>query len=128
MSQGKCWTRSLFPLISQIYPMEGPNNSGDFHFMIPTIEAKNMNLYTGTDSYTDPLIPELFFYPNPAQNELNIRIADHIEHTVRIFNMTGQLCGTWQLKESLSVDISHLSAGFYLITSDDLTPCKFIKK
>jgi hypothetical protein len=105
-----------------------PNGSGDFSFMNPSIETMNMNLYTGTVSTSHQPTPELSLYPNPARNMLNIQIADHNEHTIKIFNMTGQLCGAWQVKEYLSVDISQLSTGLYIIISDDLAPGKFIKK
>ena len=105
-----------------------PNGSGEFVFLKPTIGAENTDLHTGTVAYPEVSIPELFLYPNPAENVLNISISDHHEHTVRIYNMFGQLCGTWQIIESLSVDISQLSAGLYFVTGRDLKPGKFIKK
>jgi hypothetical protein len=115
--------------ISDISYGRYPNGRGEFVFLVPTIGAENKDMYTGIVSYPDQLIPpELFLYPNPAQNELNIYIADHNEHTVRIYNMSGQLCGTWQVNETLSVDISNFSPGLYIITSYGLAPGKFIKK
>lgn len=63
------------------------------------------------------------FYPNPVKDKLNLSYSDKISQ-VEIFNLIGQqLMSAQQDTTEVSLDMSHLSAGAYLvkITSDGVS-------
>jgi N-acetylneuraminic acid mutarotase len=59
-----------------------------------------------------------FLYPNPCENELNLKInsADYL-NTYEIYNSLGQIVISGQVKiNNFSINTSELSQGFYLIS------------
>lgn len=101
-----------------------------------------------TDSYSLTTINKLFFgeaitgindnqqsgtaekmsvYPNPANDIINIRNAPEGISTVKIYRMEGVMVLNEELSTgSLSIDVSKLAKGFYLLTLNGQA-FKFIK-
>ncbi|MEA3445120.1 MAG: T9SS type A sorting domain-containing protein, partial [Bacteroidota bacterium] len=105
--------------------------------------AGNFNYFNGL--YVDPLVRILEdlssikdgmdeivfnFYPNPANNFLNIRIAEGIIKSIEIYNQTGQLLRKINSNNSREqVDISALPPGNYFIRAisrDDVFVREFV--
>jgi ELWxxDGT repeat protein len=69
-------------------------------------------------------------YPNPAKDQLTIEFSDHsnLVSCVRIYNSVGRIVfQTNKFSERETIDISHLSPGFYFVTLDAYRQ-KFIKR
>ncbi|MFT5231919.1 MAG: bacillolysin, partial [Candidatus Azotimanducaceae bacterium] len=62
----------------------------------------------------EKLTSNLYLYPNPADNILNVSLADYINTTYKIINLLGQQVGTGKLSES-AIDINALEAGVYIL-------------
>jgi len=66
-------------------------------------------------------------YPNPVSNILNITSLNTDLKTIKIFTITGKLVKELQTQdEQISIDVSFLSTGTYLLNINDTTH-KFIK-
>ncbi|MCF8454428.1 MAG: T9SS type A sorting domain-containing protein [Bacteroidales bacterium] len=65
------------------------------------------------------ILPEIFLYPNPATDKINIELPDNFEGKVIIFDITGREVFETQVFDSYGkiaiVDISKLRAGTYLL-------------
>lgn len=66
---------------------------------------------------TDP-VPDDFFYPNPARDNLFFNDIRDTRARVSIYDMHGRLVFTQQITEH-SVDISSLAKGIYLVKLED---------
>jgi len=60
------------------------------------------------------ILPDVKIYPNPAADELYVRLRDKRMESYRIFNMMGQLVAKGKLTAA-SIDVSGLNAGIYTI-------------
>ncbi len=61
---------------------------------------------------------EIFIYPNPATDFLNIKITELVEQEIVIVNTLGQKIKTAQLRSGINpIYIEHLSTGIYFIYS-----------
>lgn len=58
-------------------------------------------------------------YPNPAENYVNINIADSF--TFEIINTTGNIVATGRREGNERIDISNLESGLYIIRINDTT-------
>ena len=94
--------------------------------MNPTYSAENERILTNIESKIN--IPEVLLYPNPVTGMLNIRIDDDLNHEIMMFNITGQLLLTWNIWNSTSIDVSHLSPGVYFLNFDRLITKKIVKR
>jgi len=103
-----------------------PNGTGIFVAMNPTFSAENNTIIAGQPVNAE--IPELRIYPNPAIDQLNIQMEGDRDHQVSLFNLYGQLIHQWQSGSLLSIDISHLSSGVYILRVDNLSTTRFIKR
>ncbi len=76
--------------------------------------------------FAQPL--EVSFYPNPAQNYLNIELANKETATVNVFNISGQFIKSEVINNVnlMQLDVSDLSEGTYLI--EVRTDNKFLAK
>lgn len=101
------------------------NGIGNFEKMVPTFSKEN-KLYTKGGIDAQIHIPEIVIYPNPARTMVNIRIEDELEHNVMIFNVYGQMLGQWDIRNTSTIDVSHLNPGFYFLNIDHLSSEKFI--
>jgi hypothetical protein len=55
-------------------------------------------------------------YPNPANNILNIKLFNVIEHEdIQFYNVFGKQVGGYKLKSENKIDITHLSPGVYFL-------------
>ena len=74
-------------------------------------------------------ISDLYMYPNPTDNILNVRMGDNRKGTYRIVNILGQEVGAGKLSEN-TINVSPLGRGVYLLEVNDgqkITSKKFIK-
>jgi hypothetical protein len=64
---------------------------------------------------------ELIVYPNPTDGKLTLKLGNNQDHqgSYQVFDMTGRLLLEGQLQKS-QIDVSKLSAGQYLIKSQNL--------
>ncbi|MCW3071771.1 MAG: hypothetical protein JWO44_1661 [Bacteroidetes bacterium] len=63
---------------------------------------------------------DLFVYPNPANDQLNIETSRQLEENaaVEVYSIEGKLVYSYMLlkhQKSMTVDISHLSEGLYFL-------------
>lgn len=74
-------------------------------------------------------IEQLSVYPIPAQSTITISSPVAIEQ-VKVYSLTGSLVKDTQCNgdNMMTLDISNLAAGTYLIIVNDLCPVKFLKK
>jgi|GEM_PF-1173834 len=90
---------------------------------------QNNNRQVGIKQFA---INNVSIYPNPATNVLNINFANAANKTsVKIFSLIGsEVLSTTTSDNNLSVDISNLAAGTYMvqITSDNVSVTKKIVK
>jgi hypothetical protein len=101
-----------------------PNGTGSFIAMTPTFSAENVNTLDIEDN--EKLIPELWLYPNPATNIINISINDYEKHRLYIYNISGQLISQESFIAKKTIDISYLNSGFYLLNIDGIISKKLI--
>lgn len=67
-------------------------------------------------------------YPNPVENTLNVSSDNSEEKLITIFTNNGQLIKNFKTTdENLSIDVSQLSSGTYILNINKV-PYKFVKK
>lgn len=74
------------------------------------------SLFPVTTTPQKSRISDIILYPNPAQNEVNIKWSnqDIMINNVRIFSLTGQKMPV-HLFFNNQIEINHLTAGYYII-------------
>ena len=70
--------------------------------------------------------PEISIYPNPAKNRIFLKGIAPSEKSVRIYTVDGILIKQVPVK-NLTVDISNLAAGNYILKTDNDNSAKFLK-
>lgn len=136
-------------------PFDDANNDGYIAFKIKTLPSlaigdsfsNNANIYfdynfpieTNTASTTIQALENVDFdfaeyitlYPNPAQNELNIRVKNDISiSSMSIYNALGQLVLT-STNPTESIDVSSLKTGNYfvkVISDKGTSSSRFLKE
>lgn len=136
-------------------PFDDDNNDGYIAFKIKTLSSlaigdtfsNSANIYfdynfpieTNTASTTIQTLDNsdfdfenyLTLYPNPVQNELNIKIKNDISiHSISIYNALGQLIFA-STYPSESINVSNLKTGNYFLkvfTDKGISNSKFIKE
>ena len=63
-------------------------------------------------------ISDVVMYPNPADNILNVRMADSRKGTYRLINFLGQQVDAGKLSES-GINVNKLGAGVYILEVND---------
>jgi len=59
---------------------------------------------------------DLLVYPNPFQDEIQIRGIENIEYSsIELFNLSGQKLKEWRNTTSSKIDLSELNKGMYLL-------------
>ncbi|MBK8698569.1 MAG: T9SS type A sorting domain-containing protein [Saprospiraceae bacterium] len=58
-------------------------------------------------------------YPNPVPDQITVDISDQLTHEVEIFDHLGRLVTRTQGRSSLSLDLSALKSGMYLLRVED---------
>ena len=72
--------------------------------------------------------PDIFMiYPNPASENIFIKLNDTKKHTLIIYNMFGQVIYEQKIKGIENVNVSKLPSGNYIIQTDHLQRKLFIK-
>jgi hypothetical protein len=71
----------------------------------------------GVDANVIPMEQDLEVFPNPAVNQLNIRLAQPMEAAGRIdmINASGNVVKSIQLNDATQLDVSDLPAGLYML-------------
>jgi hypothetical protein len=102
------------------------NGTGAFDYLYPTFNAENGEpVGVVTETLERPLI-----YPNPAIDQVTIQYQKPIETPIYIMDMNGQIVLTHQLtnQNELTLDISSLAPGIYLILDTSMQATKLIVK
>ncbi len=101
-----------------------PNGTGNFVMQAPTFNANNDEAV----AVNDILAPDFIkIFPVPAENELNIDFqAGMAPTTVSILSNTGQQLISTTADNNLTIDISQLPAGMYMIQCGNVYK-KFVK-
>jgi thermitase len=72
---------------------------------------------------------KLKLFPNPVENQLTIERQGGVKsNNYQIINAQGEIITTGILEDMLSLSLSHLTKGIYLLKLDDGTTAKFIKR
>ncbi len=106
-----------------------PDGYGDFEFGDPSFNATNICSHD-IESLSIGDLNELFIYPNPVVDILNIKSKNMSFNKVSIFDSSGRIIHTSSFdnpKESYGLDINTYDNGVYFIKIDDLYSLKFIK-
>lgn len=95
------------------------------------IVTKNLTVSTGTSptSIDEAIKPTLSLYPNPAGNTIQIGIE--APAAVEIYSTNGMMVQKATIAPGESINVSHLSQGFYLVrvmTGNTTETLKMIKK
>ena len=75
--------------------------------------------------------PSFMLFPNPVNNQITIKTNSPEQVHARIYSLSGQLHKEINFNQEVVVDISHLSAGMYILkmsTSNGVQYKKLIKK
>ena len=89
-----------------------PNGTGSFMEMLPTFSKENTLINDGL------LSEELFIYPNPANNELNLRINHSYPMVINISSIDGKPVISEMLVEgtkTISLSTIDFAEGIYLV-------------
>ncbi|MDQ5929259.1 MAG: hypothetical protein QG594_1037 [Bacteroidota bacterium] len=70
---------------------------------------------------------KISFYPNPVINNLNFISDDEIK-SITISNLTGTILKTVKSDNIKTVDLSDLTSGMYILSTDSNKQAKFLKK
>lgn len=101
----------------------------DYNFPIETNTATTTIQTLGNSDFD--LAEYITLYPNPAQNELNIRVKNDISiSSISIYNALGQLVLT-STNPTKSIDVSNLKTGSYfvkVISDKGILNSRFVKK
>lgn len=92
-------------------------------------EYEDYCVYIGADAGLEKIEENVFVYPNPATNELNI-ISTKVLDQVQIFSRDGKLVKSESLT-STSIDVSDLNPGIYILQlqwEDAVSVVKFVKQ
>jgi hypothetical protein len=104
-----------------------PNGTGGFVIQAPTFNANNESL-TGITGY-EGADPGLSMYPNPTAGLLTISSAATTIERVRILGANGQEVYRMDNvgRSAMTIDLSNVSDGMYMILVNDRTHMKLIK-
>lgn len=81
---------------------------------------------TEENSYLD-----FSLYPNPASSSINLELPSNQIYQATLFDIQGNLIGTWNVRDSDIIDIDLLTNGVYIIAIESggsITQNKFIKQ
>ncbi|MDG2440467.1 MAG: T9SS type A sorting domain-containing protein, partial [Crocinitomicaceae bacterium] len=90
-----------------------PNGSGDFTEMRPTFHEKNTDPADG-----NYLTEQLFVYPNPANNSINVRYNGLEDGVIYIYSLDGRSIvaqASINAESVLTINTSSFEDGFYMV-------------
>jgi len=117
---------SLFPS-NLITPFDIITSSNNLIF-VSNIEGGEVNkIDAGTLSAEDLDSQNLFIYPNPTSDFVNIQYAEEFNKAV-IFNGLGQKVHEVEMKGDANIDIRNLPKGVYFLKIESQNLTKFIKE
>ena len=73
------------------------------------------------------LLATPLFYPNPVTNVATIKFTDALPHSLKIYNIMGQIVLSQVVTVGAQIDLSGLTQGVYLLDCDNNAPIKFVK-
>ena len=90
----------------------------------------NLVTISNTASVEDTFINQIFLYPNPSADVLNISNKNLEIKSIQIFSFAGKKVIDFKSnnKELISVDVSNLSKGIYLVSAGGKKMAKFLKE
>jgi hypothetical protein len=105
-----------------------PNGTGPFADILPTFNGSNDYV----TSIEEGLKNSFEIYPNPASDEIHIRLAENGIFNIEISDINGRLVlsiDRQYINEKMTLDVSEFANGFYVIQlnhSDQLLMKKFV--
>jgi len=96
-----------------------PNGTGNFSFLSPTYNNVNSQPISVTEIENEYF--DFSIYPNPANSFLTIETESEEQFTFYIYNNIGGLMEEGKVIGKQIIEISSLSAGLYLIRTNDKT-------
>lgn len=86
------------------------------HYFLTGTTPCGTNFISAVEEETTQQIPEFAVFPNPAKDVLFVSLEYDSDYQIRLFNLTGELLMAKSADEkSVSLQIEHLKAGFYLL-------------
>lgn len=98
--------------------LAGDYSTINYNFTASTLSSSDFNLDTN----------EIFIFPNPVQNVLNLKNADNLtKATFSIFNVLGETMVQSKSLDKNAIDVSNLSAGLYILSINSGERKKLLK-
>ncbi len=101
------------------------------YILDPTINTTHNIVEGSTLSIVDETLIDVSIYPNPVENELNIKTSgDLINKIATVFDINGKKVLNHKLESNI-INVSHLEAGIYFLRLESegkVMKRKFIKK
>ena len=108
-----------------------PRNNDDIIGFSQTLESAKYASDTAKNSVVELTNLGVTFYPNPANNVLNIQVGNNGNGTLAIRSLEGRLVSQTEILGSTSVNISSLLSGVYFLEYTNATgqraSAKFVK-
>lgn len=108
-----------------------PRNNDDIIGFSQTLESAKYASDTAKNSVVELTTLGVTFYPNPANNVLNIQVGNNGNGTLAIRSLEGRLVSQTEILGSTSVNISSLLSGVYFLEYTNATgqraSAKFVK-
>jgi hypothetical protein len=108
-----------------------PRNNDDIIGFSQTLESAKYASDTAKNSVVELTNLGVSFYPNPANNVLNIQVGNNGNGTLAIRSLEGRLVSQTEILGSTSVNISSLLSGVYFLEYTNATgqraSAKFVK-
>jgi len=99
---------NLTPNTAYFYRVKATNDQEDSDY---SNELGIATIFTGLEELEN--VFELKLYPNPTSNWLNMEASQQL--SLQLLDYSGKLIGSYELHESLQVDMSRFARGLYLL-------------
>ena len=96
-----------------------PNGVGPFDYLYPTFGTANSQA-VGLEETPIELQLELSIFPNPASDQVTIKLNSTETEQISIFTLSGKLVKQFKLENGLaSISVSEFESGIYLVTTSN---------
>jgi hypothetical protein len=97
------------------------------------VDSNNMSYsFTNTLSVEEVNLEKASVYPNPTENEWNLKLKNNSKNSIEIYNCLGKKVNEYTfIGDTFSINSTTLSSGIYfahILSDNDLTVVKLIKK
>jgi hypothetical protein len=116
-------------IVHELWADEKQKRDASWEISVPRRDVKFLKIYPGTLSSAKGLntFDNLYFYPNPCSNILNINLKIDPLSSIYAYNFKGQVVKVFNAAENV-LQIDDLMDGLYLFTGVDITGNPFSTK